>query len=370
MFGSFHSIIKRKYVYIFCLYYKNKEKKMLDINFPSSNVSTHIKNLTGIPLYGINSVNEIFCLIPQEDCPQTSEVYVMSQEKVLGQFLPRVFGQRHYKAPMDNAPLYVEEMACVLFISEKERVDTLAIYGGNGNKLVKAHAAGIVPLINASYVAITSLTPKKYYQVSGGGIEEIPIEDGNYVKKIIRDYGIPENKMETHDIFVINTVIRKGRSKDTKETISKTKIEYVDRATIIPGNPIIFSYNGLVIFNEYQDAEFFIKNYGTIDTYMIAMGLRHTRFRQEKQIEELNKRATSDKKSMVQVFSLMGGTSVVSILTKTLLQCVEDGESGTEVFKRLLKIIGIGIIGIGGIIGSYLLYKKYIQYKEESKKKK
>jgi hypothetical protein len=152
------------------------------------------------------------------------------------------------------------------------------------------------------------------------------------------------------------------------KTTKRCKIEYVERAKILPGNPIIFSYNGLVIFDEYKDAESFIKTYNSVENYMIAIGLAVTKKKQERQIEELNKRATDDKKGIVQVFSLMGGTSVLSIITKTLLQCIEEGESGSETLKKLFKIFGIGVIGVGGIIGSYLLYKKYIKFKEGGRK--
>jgi hypothetical protein len=336
-----------------------------------SNVSTHLKNFTAYVFYGINSNNESFQVIPEED-PNLSGfvnsdlIYVLSQERIPGQMIPNIYSRRHYRPPMDNIPLYIEEMGCVLFASEKERFETIEKYG-NGKKLVLSHAAGSVPLINGSYVVITSLSDKTFYQLNGGTIEELPRESSNYVEKLFHDYDIPQEKLQTHDIFVINTVIRKGNNKSTRDMVIKTKIEYVEKSTIIPGNPIIFSYNGLVIFNEYKDAESFLVVHGSVDGYMINKGLAVTRRRQERQIEELNKRASTDKKSMVQIFSLMGGTSVLSIFTKTLLQCVEEGESGNETLKRLLKILGIGVIGVGGIIGVYLLYKKYNQYKEETK---
>jgi hypothetical protein len=175
----------------------------------------------------------------------------------------------------------------------------------------------------------------------------------------------------THDAFIINTIIRKGTNQYAKkETSVKCKIEYIDKSTIIPGNPIIFSYNGLIIFDKYEDAEFFLKQYGSIENYMIAMGLAVTKQKQNKQIEELNKRASNDKRSMVHVFTLMGGTSIFSIFADNLIKCAKEGTDGTETLKRLFKILGIGIIGVGGVIGTYLLYKKYTQYIEEKNKKK
>jgi hypothetical protein len=343
---------------------------MYDINIPASNVSTHLKNFSPVILYGINSRNEIFSVLPEENDFMVGTLYVMSQEKVPGQFLPNIFTKRYYKVPIDNLPLYVEEMGCVLFASDTERTNSIRKYG-DGRKLVQSHAAGIVPLINATYVAIACLSNKTYYQISGGMIEEIPKEASEYRDRLIIEYDIPKNKMQTHDVFVINTIIRKGDKENSfvRETLNRCKIEYVERSSIIPGNPIIFSYNGLVIFDEYKDAENFLKQYGSIENYIIAKGLYVTRHHQEKQIEELNKRASSDKKGMIQVFTLMGGTSICSIFTENLIKCAKEGTDGTETLKRLLKIVGIGIIGVGGIIGTYLLYKKYIQYKEDKKKK-
>jgi imidazoleglycerol phosphate dehydratase HisB len=270
---------------------------------------------------------------------------------------------------MDNLPLYIEEMGCILFASEEERSNALRTCG-TGKKLVQSYAAGVVPLINATYVAITCLSGKSYYQISGGQIEEIPQDTGEYVDRMIIEHDISRNKMDTHDVFVINTIIRKGKHNNIRETIYKCEIKYIERATIRPGNPIIFSYNGLVIFNEYQDAADFLQTHGTIENYMIALGLAVTKQRQDKQIEDLNRRAKSDKKGMIHVFTLMGGTSICSIFAENIIKCAKEGTDGDETMKRLLKILGIGIVGIGGIIGTYLLYKKYQQIKEEKQKRK
>jgi hypothetical protein len=339
-----------------------------DINMPYSNVSTHIKNFTPVILYGINSGNELFQVIPEDEQLMPGVVYVMSKEKVPNQLIPNIFCKKYYRCPTDNLPLYIEEMGCVLFISDKERMEAITVYG-NGGKLVKSYAAGIVPLINASYVAITCLSNKTYYQVQGGVIEEIPGESEEYINRITIEHGIPVKKMETHDVFIINTVIRKSGSKLAKDTIVKTKIEYIEKATIKPGNPIIFSYNGLVIFNEYRDAEYFLQRYGSIENYMIMLSLAVTQHKHEKQIEDLNKKATSDKRDMIQVFTLMGGTSICSIFTENLIKCAKEGTDGNETLKRLLKILGIGVVGVGGVLGLYALYKKYIQIKDENKKK-
>jgi hypothetical protein len=341
-----------------------------DINMPYSNVSTHIKNFCPVILYGINSGNELFQVIPEDELIMTGTIYVMSQERVPNQLIPNIFCKRYYRCPTDNLPLYIEEMGCVLFINDKERMDAITKYG-TGRKLVQAYAAGIIPLVNASYIAITCLSQKTYYQVQGEAIEEIPGETEEYINRMMLEYGISREKMETHDVFIINTHIRKGiDNKLAKDMITKTKVEYVEKATIKPGNPIIFSYNGLVIFNEYKDAQNFLQQYGNIENYMITLSLAVTRHKQEKQIEELNKRASSDKRNMIQVFSLMGGTSVCSIFAETLIKCAKEGTDGSETLKRLLKILGIGVLGVGGILGIYILFKKYTQYKEENKKKR
>jgi hypothetical protein len=339
-----------------------------DINFPSSNVSTHIKNFSPFVLYGINSNNELFQVIPEETGCMTGKIYVMSQEKVPGQIIPNIFTRKYYNVPMDNLPLYIEEMGCVLFISDEERIRSIKYYG-NGRNLVQSHASGTTPLINGAYVVITCLSGKKYYQISGGEIEEIPEGDQNHRDQLYIEYDIPKNKAETHDIFIIHTIVLRDKDTQYAKTTNRCKIEYIDRSRIIPGNPIIFSYNGLVIFDSYDNAANFLKKYGSVENYMIAVGLAVTRHKQNKQIEELNKRASNDKRSMVQLFSLMGGTSICSIFTENLIKCAKEGTDGTETLKRLLKILGIGIVGIGGILGAYLLYRKFVQYKDEKDKR-
>jgi hypothetical protein len=338
-----------------------------DINFPSSNVSTHIKNFSPFILYGINSNNELFQVIPEETACMTGKIYVMSQEKVPGQLVPNIFTRKYYNVPMENLPLYVEEMGCVLFISEEERIKAIKYYS-NGRNLVQSHASGTTPLINGAYVVITCLSGRKYYHISGGIIEEIPEGDQGYRDQLYIEYDIPRNKAETHDIFIINTIVMRDKDTQYAKTTKRCKIEYVDRSRIIPGNPIIFSYNGLVIFDKYENAEDFLKTYGSVENYMIAVGLAVTKQKQNKQIEELNKRASNDKRNLVQLFSLMGGTSICSIFTENLIKCAKEGTDGSETLKRLLKILGVGIIGIGGILGAYLLYRKFVQYKEKKSK--
>jgi hypothetical protein len=343
-----------------------------DINFPASSVSTFIKNFSTIILYGIDSHNELFKLVPEDLNRAIGIIYVMSIERRpgIGQEPPHIFTNRQYQVPLDNLPLYIEEMGCVLFTTEAERANAVNSYGGGGRRVVQSFEAHSAPLINGSYAVITCLSgDKPYYQVIDNVIEEIPQEASDYVDRMLIEHNIPRGKMQTHDVFIINTIIRKGSKRNVREVSVKTKIIYIDKSNIIPGNPIIFNYNGLVIFKEQQDAEYFIRRYGSVGNYMINVGLAATRRIQDRQIEELNKRAMNDKRNMVQTFSLMGGTSVCSIFAETLIKCAKEGETGEETFKKLMKIIGIGIIGIGGVLGIYFMYKKYMKYKEDQKKK-
>jgi hypothetical protein len=260
-------------------------------------------------------------------------------------------------------------MGCVLFISEQERNDALEKYE-SGAKLIRGFASGLIPLINGTYIAITCLASHNYYQVSGNTIEELPntAQDVEYLDKVVHDYGIPEGKMQTDDVFIINTIIRKGKTAAIKEASIKTEIKYVNRATLIQNNPIIFNNNGYVLFTSYNDAELFIRQFGNVSNYLIQVALYATRDKQKMQIEELNKQAKNDKKGMVQMFTLMGGTSIGSILIDNIIKAAKEGEAGDETVRKLLKIALIGALGVGSVIGIYMLYKKLASWNENKKK--
>jgi hypothetical protein len=342
---------------------------MFDINYPDSNVSTYLKNFSTAILYGVNIQNELFKVLPENNIMLSNVVYVFSKERSSpNEMVPRIFAQRHYQLPMEGLPLYLEELGCILFISDAERSEALKQFE-SGRRMVQSYASGLTPLINGTYIAITCLSNRMYYQVSGNTIEELPntAQDIEFVNKAIRDYDIPRGKMQTNDVFIINTIIKKGKDR-TKDINVKTEVKYIERSSLIPGQPILFSNNGYVLFDKYEDAEYFLRNYGNVGNYMIQRGLYATRERQKVQIEELNKKASNDKKGIIQMFVLMGGTSICSIFAENLIKSIKEGESGEETARKLLKIIGIGILGVGTVMGIYMGYQKFIEWKDKKNK--
>ena len=67
---------------------------------------------------------------------------------------------------------------------------------------------------------------------------------------------------------------------------------------------------------------------------------------------------------MVETFGLMGITSVISILTENVIKSYNNGDD--ELIKKSLKILGIGTLGCGAVLGIY----KGVRYLSEKNKNK
>ena len=99
---------------------------------------------------------------------------------------------------------------------------------------------------------------------------------------------------------------------------------------------------------------------------MIRHALDATHDIHKEEIEDLNEQIAKDKRGMVETFSLMGATSIASILTENLIRSYNEDSSG-EATKKAVKAFAVGIGAIGSVFGLYKLFR-YIQKKEKESK--
>ena len=343
-----------------------------NLNYFAGNYASYIKNFTDKIYYGITSNGSMFTLLPEYQmfgCSSSVngnrggiyvETKVVSDQNRIDNLASKM-----YEPPLPKYPLYIEEHNVVIFESAEERSKTAEMYD-NGQKLVKSYAAGMVNLINASYKAITCLNgDSQFYTLSNSGIVKIPTADGKYVNEVLRKNRLAPEILDTCLVFILNTVIKNTKvDGGQREAIVNTEIKIIEKRKIIKGEPIVTESEGIVIFDGRQNAEDFVSKYGTISNYMIKKALAVTNKIHQEEIADLNEQVKKDKRGMVETFGLMGITSVISILTENVIKSYNNGDD--ELIKKSFKILGIGTLGCGAILGIY----KGVRYLSEKNKNK
>ena len=337
----------------------------------ASNFGSFIKNFTPVVLYGVTSNGSMFNLMPTTYSAGAG-VYVETHviQDPSGRF--DTLANKSYKAPIQNNPVYIEEHNLLLFYSAEERTKMIDMYGGSGAKLVQAYAAGMISLLNASFRAITCLNPdREFYMISSSGIVRVPSVSDDYRTEILRKYKLDSAILDVNDVFLINNVVKCGGTEGRHgENIMSTSIKQINRDEIIKDQPIIFENDGLVIFDGKKQAEAFISKYGTPANYMISQALEATHQIHDDELADMNEQAAKDKRGMFETFGLMGGTSVVSILTENVIKSYNEGDDSGEATKKAFKILAIGVVGLATVAGMYKLYRHISDKNEKAKKDK
>ena len=336
----------------------------------TGNYTSYIKNFSHNVYYGINVSGTKFNLYPESGLNPMMVAPGDGGTIVVGAFAADMMNIRNitnksYRAPSEGYPLYVEEHNVVLFASEESREKAIEAYG-SAEKLIKAYASGLVALINASYTSVTCLNADSdFYVLNNGVIARLPVPDDKYVEDCIKKYGVQKEKLEVNYGFLVQTVIQDKRVDNGLHpgTIVSTDIKYVQKTEIVGGEPIIIENSGLVIFVGKENADCFVNTYGTIGNYMIRHALDATHDIHKEEIEDVNEQIAKDKRGMVETFSLMGATSIASILTENLIRSYNEDSSG-EATKKAVKAFAVGLGAIGSVFGLYKLFR-YIQKKEK-----
>ncbi len=336
------------------------------MNFMSS-----IKNYSQDILYGLTSNGSPFNLLPST-IPGYNFGGICAESYVIQDPTGKIdtLANKTYKLPVPNAPVYIEEHNVLLFSSAEERAKTIEAYGGNGANLVKSYAANMVSLLNASFKAITCLNvDKDFYMMTPNGIAKIPTITEEYRDECLRKYKLDPAILEIKDVFLINTVI-KNTSKEHRnnENIVNTTVKQVEKDKLIKDEPLIFENDGLVIFDGEKQAQAFVAKHGTVANYMVHRALEATHRIHDEEISDINEQVSKDKRGMFETFGLMGGTSIVSILTENVIRSYNSGENSEEAVKKAFKILGIGLLGIISVGGLYKLYR-YLSDKRKKEAK-
>lgn len=337
---------------------------MYDLTIPISNFTAFIKNYSANTYYGITAKGVFFNLFPENSQSNMMEAIYVGISSKAEEF--SMFGTQiesnWYRPPVDNIPLYIEELNVILFRTKEERF-TVVEKTGNAVKIIKNYAAGTLPLMNASYASVVCLNKDmEYYTLINGEPHPFPSSCDEDIEDLCKKHNITKEFLEVNTVFIIHNILRTGKS-NVKETKISSDVRAIKKSTIKKGEPLIFNNNGFVLFDSKESAIEFVHNYVNVSRYLSEKALAITYEKHKEEIELLNNRAKTDKKGMVETFTLMGGTSVISILTENVVKNYVEGDNKEKLSNSIkLLLIGASLIG-----GAYAAYKYYKKNKEKAK---
>lgn len=295
------------------------------INIFTTNMTVELKNYTDEVYYGVTSNNILFYVTPDENDNGSIKnfIYINSFNKtdknVSFMSMPN-YNFSTYSPPYINYPVYISELNCVLFVSEEERNNTIDRYG-SGKKLVETYASKLIPLMNGSYKVTVSLSQKPYYTIINKEIHQLPIASKEYIQEAMINHNLTKEMLETSDIFIIETILRNALT--NKANVVNHELKIIRKDKINDREPIIFGNSGLILFSNIRACEIFIENYnGDLDDYIIQKALNTVEKDHNKEIEDIIIQTKRDKKSIVETFMIMGGTSLGSLLVENIIKLI------------------------------------------------
>ena len=346
------------------------------LNAMSGNFSIYMKNfVANQPFYGITINGQMFILYPE-----CNAVTPMMGNSVGGiqvscydveNISINTLQQKWYKAPIQNYPAYIEEANCVLFASAEEREARIKAYGGSSIKLVKAYASGMAAIINASYTAITVLNDDtQFYCLNNGCKTRLPSANEDQKDEIIKKYALDPSTLDVNYILVLNSVIRNTRVAEGEhnEVTVSSDIKIIPKKNAVKGEPLIHDTTGMVVFDSSESVDTFINTYGTITKYLVTKALAVTKDLHDKDLKDVNDQASQDKNAMLNVFTMLGGTSLLSITAESIIKTAQESNDNTTVIKKTLLACGVVAGAIVTSVGMYKIAKKLKIFGERKKK--
>ena len=244
-------------------------------------------------------------------------------------------GWRLITLPMVDFPMFIPELGIVCYANRAERDKALERYG-SGSNIVSLYYSAQMPFMQGSYKIMVNLSDRDYFFISGSNVYKLPKYSPEFRNKYISSANISSDKLETHDLIIVVTVLR-------HDSLERPEIvQYDDQ--FIPKNlktrePILFVTNGLILFNDRSAAEEFIVEYnGDFVDYFIAKALAEVGKQHRDEMEDVYRKTREDKSAIMRNALLLAGTTVVGVVAEKVIQTAivkKDPETITSIFKTI-----------------------------------
>ena len=360
------------------------------IESPNGSVGVFLKNMTNKVFYGVSVNGTVFAVCPETmpiapnfkqlfaGTPTGSGLAISSFQFVspnLGDFGIKIIDTVIYQEPTEGKPVYIKEMNMLVFQTYQELAFIKDKYG-SFEKVVKAYAADELHLINGNYTVLTVLSDDNdFYTILDHMPIHLPKETPEAGIEIAKRHGIDPDAFKLNYVFLVTNVVRRSvDDKRLEHSHELTTVKLVPRQLRNRGEPIILADFGFIIFEGKQKAEEFLNDHFSLSRYLVSRALIQSEEVHRIELEELNALASEDKKSMLEAFTMMGGTTLISIMGEnaikygTSLSRSKDGDIEAERTRKeagsamLTALVTCAITGV-----LYFMYKKV---KDVTRKKK
>ena len=345
---------------------------MFDVPNPfSTNMLHELKNHTEYTYYGVSINGSMFYITPDECTNQFTKnfihINIYRKETEANVYDLPDYSISSYKPPVKHLPTYIPEVSVVLFESKEERTKMVEQYG-NGRLLVEAYSAQLTSLKNGSYKVLVSLSQHPYYTVVDNKVYRLPIASKEYIQEAIVKFDLTKEQIDESDSFVIETILR--NSLTGKANIVHREVKTIKTKLINKNNPIVFKNSGLFVFYNKDACESFIDNYdGDMDIFLRDRAMFHAEEEHEKEIQRIILKTREEKRSIANIFAIMGGTGLASLIVENVVRNIFERQREKQKRKETKDLINhviltypktsLGTLIAGAAVGSVYLYSKY-----------
>jgi hypothetical protein len=223
--------------------------------------------------------------------------------------------RRIMSAPVPGLPIFVPEMALMVYATDQEREDAVKKFG-SGRLLINTTFSGYLPIMQGSYKVIVNLSDNDYFYVENRSVYKLPKYDASFRSTYISNQSIPPEKLDMYDLIVVSTILR--HEGVDKPIVIAYENQFVSK-NIWTDDPILFVTNGLILFKTQQAAEKFIEKYNDFVDYFIEKSLESVEEEHKKDIERLKEQYYREKNSIMKNAILLSGTTIVGVLAEKLI---------------------------------------------------
>lgn len=338
---------------------------------PITAYNVQLMNTLNKSVYILTHDGYAYELCPAQLCTFQPGIFLHRQSAGANFYMPSMV-TTIVQVPEENRPTYVPELNVVLFATAEELNTVMNSYGNHGGDYVKDQSVNLLDLESGSYIFVTSLNANDdFYTLVNGSVTMIPRVSDDRIHELMDQYRITKQQLDVSYVFLINQVTRSDVARDLSSPTFHRSVELkiIPKNKVIATEPIFFTKNGFIVFQNKDQADSFIDEYGTIENYWIQHAVAVTEDAHQQQIDELNEAVRKDKQGIVEMFALMGGTSIVSVVAEAALNSYmnNNGRSKTanEKTKKATIALCAVVTGVGVVFGSYKLIKNHLEKKRK-----
>lgn len=289
-------------------------------------IAKQLFNHSQTNLFAIDADDQKYTIIPSETYRGCLE-YIA----VTGAFET---SRRVMSAPIPGLPIFVPEMALMVYATEQEREEAIKKFG-SGRLLINTTFSGYLPIMQGSYKVIVNLSDNDYYYVENRTVYKLPKYDASFRSSYTSNQSIPLEKMDSNDLIVVSTILRHDGV--DKPIVISYENQFINK-NIHTDDPILFVTNGLILFKTQQAGEKFIEKYNDFVDYFIEKSLESVEEEHKKDMDKLREQNRREKSSIMKNALLLSGTTILGVIVEKLITYLLNKN---EKKKIIFDIIGI-----------------------------